>query len=138
MKNVLVIGGGFAGVETAIYLRKASYDVTLVSDRDYLYVYPTSIWIPTRESEFQDICIDLNELKDVHGFNLIVDTLDSIDAKNNTYTFTSGHVLKDFSHVVLAMGASKMNHNGLDNTLSICGAPEQALALRDKMDKIIE
>jgi sulfide:quinone oxidoreductase len=138
MKNVLVIGGGFAGVETAIYLRKASYDVTLVSDRDYLYVYPTSIWIPTRENTFNDICIDLNDLKDVHGFNLIVDGLESIDSKNNTYTLKSGEVLKDFSHVVLAMGSSKMKHNGLENTLSICGAPEQALALRDKMDKIIE
>jgi len=42
MKRVLVLGGGFAGVEAAIYLRKNDLDVTLVSDRDYFYIYPTS------------------------------------------------------------------------------------------------
>ena len=46
-KSVLVLGGGFAGVESAIFLRKNGMDVTLVSDRDYFYIYPTSIWIPT-------------------------------------------------------------------------------------------
>jgi len=138
MIKVLILGGGFAGVESAIYLRKNGFDVTLVSDREYLYVYPTSIWIPTRESEFSDICMDLNELKKVHGFNLIIDKLVSINAKENSYTLQSGEVLKDYTYVVLAMGASKMKHNGLDNTLSICGAPEQSLALRDKLDAIIQ
>ena len=138
MKKVLVLGGGFAGVESAIYLRKNGFDVTLVSDRDYLYVYPTSIWVPTRESEFKDVCMDLKELQSVHGFSLIIDTLESIQAKENTYTLKSGKVLKDYDYVVLALGASKMKHKGLDNTLSICGAPEQALALRDKLDNIIQ
>jgi len=138
MKKVLVLGGGFAGVESAIYLRKNGFDVTLVSDRDYLYVYPTSIWVPTRESEFKDVCMDLKELQSVHGFSLIIDTLESIQAKENTYTLKSGKVLKDYDYVVLALGASKMKHKGLDNTLSICGAPEQALALRDKLDAIIQ
>jgi sulfide:quinone oxidoreductase len=137
MKSVLVLGGGFAGVETAIYLRKNSFDVTLVSDRDYLYVYPTSIWIPTRESEFKDICMSLDELKKVHGFKLIVDGLKSIDAKNDNYTLESGDVLSGFDYVVVAVGASKMKHQGLENTLSICGAPEQALGLRDQVDAII-
>jgi len=138
MKSVLVLGGGFAGVETAIYLRKASFDVTLVSDRDYLFIYPTSIWIPTRECEFNDICMDLNELKDVHGFKLIIDNVQKIDAKNDEYTLQSGKVLKDFSYVVIAMGASKMKHQGLENTLSICGAPEHSLQIRDKLDSIIK
>jgi len=138
MKNILIIGGGFAGVESAIYLRKNGFDVTLVSDRDYLYVYPTSIWIPTRESEFNDICMDLNEIKNVHGFKLIIDTLESINARKNMYTFKSGNTLKDYDYVVLAMGSAKMKHNGLENTLSICGAPEQALAIRDQVDAIIK
>jgi sulfide:quinone oxidoreductase len=49
MKNVLVLGGGFAGLEVAIFLRKYGFDVTLISERDYLYIYPTSIWVPTGE-----------------------------------------------------------------------------------------
>jgi len=138
MKNILILGGGFAGVESAIYLRKNGFNVTLVSDRDYLYVYPTSIWVPTRESEFSDVCMDLEKLQDVHGFELIIGAVESISAKDNQYTLKGGRVLKDYDYVVLALGASKMKHNGLENTLSICGAPEQALALRDKMDAIIK
>lgn len=137
MKSVLVLGGGFAGIEAAIYLKKSNYDVTLVSDREYLYIYPTSIWIPTGKANFSDVCIDLNELKDVHGFKLIIDGVAKIDAKGDTYTLNSGKVLKDFSHVVLAMGASKMKHKGIENTLSICGAPEQSLQIKESLDQLI-
>ena len=35
------------------------------------------------------------------------------------------------------MGASKMKHKGIENTLSICGAPEQSLQIRDKIDELI-
>ncbi|WP_324171915.1 NAD(P)/FAD-dependent oxidoreductase [Sulfurimonas sp.] len=137
MKTILIIGGGFAGLEAAIFLKKENYDVTLVSDRDYFYIYPTSIWVPTRESEFTDVCVDLNELKDVHGFKLIIDKLSNIDAKANNYTFLSGEELKGFDYVVLAMGSSKLHHKGLEHTLSICGAPETSLDIRAKIDEII-
>ncbi len=36
--NILVLGGGFAGLEAAIKLRKYGYDVTLISDRDFMFV----------------------------------------------------------------------------------------------------
>ena len=137
MKKVLIIGGGFAGLESAIYLRKASYDVTLVSDRDYFYIYPTSIWVPTREKEFKDICIDLKELQKVHGFSLVIDKLTNIDVKNNTYTFASGEAMSDYDHVVLAMGASKMKAKGIENSLSICGEPEDSIKIRDELDALI-
>jgi sulfide:quinone oxidoreductase len=138
MKTALIIGGGFAGLEATIFLRKLNYEVTLVSERDYFFIYPTSIWVPTREQEFDDVCINLNILQKVHGFKLIVDALKKIDAKENSYTLNSGTVLKDYDHVVLAMGASKMMINGIENTLSICGAPEQSLKIRDSLDALIE
>jgi len=61
-KKVLVLGGGFAGLEAAIFLRKEGLDVTMISNREYFYIYPTSIWIPTGEQKFEDICVDLQEL----------------------------------------------------------------------------
>ncbi len=138
MRSVLILGGGFAGLEAAIFLRKAAYDVTLVSDRSYLYVYPTSIWIPTCEIDFSDACIDLNKLKDIHGFNLIIDSVEKIDVNNDSYTLKSKKILTDFSHVILAMGSSKIKYEGIENTLSICGAPEQSLLIRDKIDTLIK
>ena len=50
MKRAIVLGGGIGGVEAAIELRKKGLEVELVSDRDYLFVYPLAIWIPTGET----------------------------------------------------------------------------------------
>lgn len=138
MKKVLILGGGFAGVDAASHLRKMNYDVTLVSNRDYFYIYPTSIWVPTRESEFDDVCVDLNQLKEAHGFHLIVDGVKEIQYKENSVTLESGKVIDDYDYLILAMGASKMKHKGMENTLSICGAPEQATMLRDALDTLVE
>jgi sulfide:quinone oxidoreductase len=138
MKKVLILGGGFAGVDSAGYLCKAGYDVTLVSDRDYFYIYPTSIWVPTHESKFEDVCVDLKELQAAHGFNLIVDGVTEIAAKENRVTLRSGKVLDDYDYLVVAIGAQKMKHPGIENTLSICAVPEQSLQIRDALDKLIE
>jgi len=137
MKKVLILGGGFAGVESAIYLRKENYDVTLVSDRDYFYIYPTSIWIPTGETSFEDVSVDMKKLRDAHGFELIIDSVVNISAKDGAVTLQSGTVYDEYDHLVLAMGASKMKHCGIENTLSICGAPEQSIELKHKVDKIV-
>jgi len=138
VKSVLILGGGFAGLEAAIYLRKAAYDVTLVSNREYLYIYPTSIWIPTKEISFSDACIDLNELKNVHGFNLIIDEVEAIDAKNNSYMLKSKQILEGFSHVILAMGSSKIKHDGIQETLSICGIPSEAMLIRERVEELVK
>lgn len=137
MKKVLILGGGFAGVEAAIYLRKQKYDVTLVSDRDYFFIFPTSIWIPTRGTEFKDVSIDLKDLQKAHGFNLIIDRVNEISAKNSAVTLKSGEVLNEYDYLVLAMGAGKLKPKGVENTLSICGAPEQSLLIRDQIDALV-
>ena len=136
MKKILILGGGFAGVDAAIHLRKMNYNVTLVSNRDYFYIYPTSIWIPTGESKFEDICIPLKDLQAAHGFELIIDDVESIKSKeskvyckNNTF---------EYEYLIIAMGSGKMKHEGSENFLSICGAPEDSLKIKDKIDELIK
>ena len=136
-KKVLVLGGGFAGVDVAAYLCKANYEVTLVSDRDYFYIYPTSIWVPTHGAEFKDVCVDLTELQTAHGFNLVVDGVSSIAAKENRVTLASGKVIDDYDYLIIALGAHKMKHPGMENTLSICAAPKESLEIRDAIDKLV-
>ncbi len=137
MKKILILGGGFAGIDTAIRLRKENYDVTLVSDREYFYIYPTSIWVPTHKCTFEDVCLDLKRLQDAHGFNVIVDGVAKIEAKAKRITLNSGKVLDSYDTLVLAMGAGKMKPKGVEHTLSICGAPAQAIDIRDKLDELI-
>ena len=138
MKKVLVLGGGFAGIEVAIFLRKQAIDVTLVSDRDYFYIYPTSIWIPTGEVTHKDISIPLNELAAAHGFELIVDAVEKFDAKEKKVTLKSSRIIDDYEYIVVALGQDKLKHKGLENTLSICGKPEEATELNVRLDALIQ
>ncbi|MFK5936995.1 MAG: FAD-dependent oxidoreductase [Sulfurimonas sp.] len=137
MKKVIILGGGFAGVDAAIHLQKMKYDVTLISNREYFYIYPTSIWVPTHVSEFSDVCLNLSELQKAHGFNLRIDGVAEISAKDNRVTLESGNIIDDYDYLIVAMGASKMKPKGVEHTLSICGNPEQSLEIRDRLDELV-
>jgi len=137
MSRVLVLGGGFAGVEAAIYLRKQEIEVTLVSDRDYFYIYPTSIWIPTGEVTREDVSVPLDKLAMKHGFQLIIDSVTEFNAKEKVTTLKSGRTLSDFTYIVVALGQDKIQHKGMEHTLSICAKPEEATALYEKLDALI-
>ena len=93
--------------------------------------------MPTHESEFSDVCLDLKELQAAHDFALVIDGVSKISAIDNRVELQSGRVLDDYDYLVVAMGASKMKHKGLEHTLSICGVPEQAISIRDKLDELV-
>ena len=139
MKKVLVLGGGFAGLEAAIYLKKEKdLEVTLVSDRDYFYIYPTSIWIPTGQTTKEKISVSLDELGKKHGFFVHVETVTAIDGANKKVTLESGKFLDDFDYIVVALGQDKIESEGSkEHTLSICGKPEEAVELKVRLDALV-
>ncbi|MDA3894120.1 MAG: FAD-dependent oxidoreductase [Salinivirgaceae bacterium] len=135
MKNFLILGGGFAGVEAAIKLRAKGYNVTLVSDRDYLFIYPISIWIPVSKISFDNSKIALADLQKKHGFNLIIEKVEKIDAINKKVRLEKSELTYDYLFV--ALGMDKRHIKGIENTLSICGAPKQANAIKDELEKLV-
>ena len=136
MKKVLILGGGFAGVQTAIELQKSKrFNVTLVSDRDYLFMYPISIWVPVRKKEFNDVKVPLASIQKKHGFNLIIDKVSGIEAAENKVICETQTLTYDY--LVVAFGADKMQHKGINNTMTICGKPDQTLEFRNQLDKLI-
>ena len=134
-KKVLILGGGFAGLEAAIFLRKANFDVTLIANRDYFYIYPTSIWIPTGEATFDDVSIPLKELSKAHGFTFIQDEVQEIYAKEKRVVCANGEY--QAKHLIIAIGSGKMEHQGSKNFLSICGEPKESLEIKERIDAII-
>lgn len=136
MKKVLILGGGFAGAETAIQLQKSKqFEVTLISDRDYLFIYPISIWVPTHELNFDQTQIKLADIQKKHGFNLIIDRLTGIKASENKVTLETQELTYDY--LVVAIGSGKMQPKGIEFTTTICGQPQQTLQLRDRLDALI-
>jgi sulfide:quinone oxidoreductase len=136
-KKVLVLGGGFGALESAIYLRKYGFDVTIITNRDYMYIYPISIWIPTGEYSFDDCIIKWEDLAKVHGFEVKYETVEKIDIQNKKIYCKGNKENCDFDYLVIAIGASKMKHKGSENFLSICGAPEESLKIKDRLDELI-
>lgn len=135
-KQALVLGGGFAGVEAASELaRSGRFDVTLVSDRDFLYLNPISIWIPTRAIEPERARVPLRSIAAKRGFRLLVDRVASISAAEHRVRLDGGELRYDY--LVIALGGSKLKPQGVDHTLSICGAPSAAVDIRDRLDALI-
>lgn len=137
MKEVLVLGGGIGGVESAIFLRKYGFDVTLVSNRDYFYIYPLSIWIPTGEMEFEDTCLPLNDLAQKHGFKLLIDEVMGIDAAGHRVMLKERGDYREYDYLVIALGGSKLKPKGAEHALSICDDPKISLVLKDKLEKVL-
>ena len=137
MKKVLILGGGFAGIQTAIELQKSGrFQVTLVSDRDYLYLYPISIWIPVHIKEFNDVKVSLAKIQKKYPFEIIIDKVKEIHAAEHQVICENQTLGYDF--LVVAFGADKMKHKGLENTLSICGKPEVSVLIRNGIDSLIQ
>lgn len=136
MKKIVILGGGFAGVQTAIELQKKGiFDITLVSDRDYLYLYPISIWIPVHLKELNDVKVPLANIQKKYPFNLIIDKITGIQAIERTVACSNQAL--SFDYLVVAFGADKMQHKGIEHTLSICAKPEMAIQIRDKIDELV-
>ncbi|HZJ03748.1 MAG TPA: FAD-dependent oxidoreductase, partial [Thermoleophilia bacterium] len=45
---------------------------------------------------------------------------------------------QDFDYLVIALGAGKMPHKGKEHVLSICGAPEESVRVRERLDALLE
>jgi sulfide:quinone oxidoreductase len=137
MERAIVLGGGIGGVEAAIELRRKGLEVELVSDRDYLFVYPLAIWIPTGERSLDRVSIGLGDIARVHGFALTVDEVVAVNGADESFTLKERGQRKDFDYLVLALGAHKMAHKGKEHVLSICGAPEESLEVKHRLDALI-
>ena len=134
--KILVLGGGFAGVEAAIKLRQYGYDVTLVSNRDYLFIYPISIWIPVGKKRFDQVQLSLTKLQQKHGFKLIVDEVERLHPKDKQVRLKNQTI--NYDYLFIALGMSKVASQGIEHVHSICGAPQEAVTIRDLLQKIIK
>jgi sulfide:quinone oxidoreductase len=139
MDKALILGGGFAGIEAAIFFKKHNIDVTLVSDRDYFYIYPTSIWIPIGAKTIEDVSVKLSDIAKAHNFSTIVSAVTNINAKEKKITLANGSILDTFNYIIVALGQEKVEIDGMkEHTLSICGKPEEAEEIKKRIDSLIK
>jgi sulfide:quinone oxidoreductase len=135
--QVVILGGGFAGVEAAITLSAARrFDITLVSERSFLHLFPVSIWTPTRGIAPSRTKVELAAIAAAHGFAVRVDAVTAITPELNQVTV--GGATLDYDYLVIALGAGKPSPTGVEHTLSLCAGPSQAVEIRDRVDALVE
>jgi sulfide:quinone oxidoreductase len=133
--QALVLGGGFAGLESAIQLRKAGLDVTLVSNRPYLFVYPTSIWVVTGETRFEEACLDLSDVAVRHGFRFVEGAVTAISGARRSATVNGTELSAD--HLVLALGGTPLRPKGVEHTHVISGDPQGVVGMHAALDALL-
>ncbi len=135
-KKAVVLGGGFAGVEAAIGLAGSGlFDVTLVSNRDFLNLFPITIWVPTRAIATERTQVPLADLARANGFTVLVDRVTRIDTTANQ-VHLDGDIV-DYDHLVIALGAGKPQRPDSANALSLCTGPSETAQIQARIDELI-
>ena len=92
--------------------------------------------MPVHIKEFNDVKVPLATIQKKYPFKLIVDKVTDIQAIENKVICQNQTLTYDY--LVVAFGAEKMQHKGINNTLSICAKPEMALEIRNKFDELVQ
>ncbi len=134
-KHALILGGGFAGLEAAIQLRQRGLEVTLVSNRSFLFIYPTSIWVPTGETALADGFLDLVDLSRRHGFHFREGTVESISGAERCAVVNGETLTAD--HLLIAFGAGRMKPKGVEHTRTLGGEPENVSLTQEALAALL-
>lgn len=135
MASALVVGGGFAGLESAIRLSQAGLEVTLVSNRPYLFVYPTSIWVVTGEQRFEESCLDLADVARRHGFRFVEAPVEALSGARRSVAAGGRELAAD--HLVIALGGTPLRPKGVEHTHAISGDPRGSVRMRAALEALV-
>lgn len=117
--HVVVVGGGFGGATAAKYLRTwggGSIQVTMVDPDPYHYSCIQSSLALTGQMTMDDIRFSLPDLADTHGFTLVQDSVEGIDAANGQVRLAGGGTLS-YDRLILSPGTAFKPVEGLDQSL---------------------
>jgi NADH dehydrogenase len=135
-QRVVILGGGFAGVYTALYLEKAlgrrdDFEIVLINKENYFVFQPMLAEVVSGAIGLTDTVSPIRRLlprTDVH-----VREIESVDLGNRTVTTAPGfrphsHVIH-YDHLVLALG-------NVTDFRGLRGLPEHAIPFKNLSDAL--
>ncbi|MCZ6725629.1 MAG: FAD-dependent oxidoreductase [Thaumarchaeota archaeon] len=105
-RKVIIVGGGFGGVRTALDLKKKSHpdlEVLLVSDKPYLEYHPSLYRVVSGEP-YSRVRLPLEQIFSGTRVKVIEERINQLDLENKTITGVSGSRY-EYDFLVLALGS---------------------------------
>lgn len=110
--SIVIVGGGFAGVKTAIELADSgNFLITLISDYPAMRIYGSLYHTATGGSKKVSY-IPLEEIFKDRSVEVVIDTAKEIDRKNHVVSTASGKKFP-YTGLILALGV-RTNYFGID------------------------
>ena len=135
-KRIVILGGGFGGVYTAIHLekllaRQRAVEICLVSRDNFFLFTPMLHEIAASDLEITNIVNPLRKL--LHKVEVLVGDVNEIDLPNKQVSISHGYRKQsrqiDYDHLVIALGS-------ITNFYNLPGFTELALAMKSLPDAI--
>ncbi len=139
--SVVVLGAGFAGLESAFYLRHKlgeRVDLTLISERDYFLFKPNTIYIPFG-SDPEKFHVPLERACRRKRIDFVQARALEIDPENRRVEL-DGQVPRAFDYLVVATGACMRAAEipGLAQHAVTVWTPEEMLRLREAYQRLLQ
>ena len=139
-KRIIVLGGGFAGVETARKLgamKLPNVSVSLISNKSYFEYYPALYRVVTGASPIE-VCVPLSDMVP-KNIEIVLDGAVAIDLKAKSVTGMSGKTYP-FDYIVLALGSETTYFNlpGLPDLAHGFKSVKEAVDLKKHLHLLFE
>jgi NADH dehydrogenase len=138
-KKVVIVGGGFGGIETAKQLAKnQDIDVILITKNSYFEYYPALYKLVTGALAI-DVCIPYNKIFRKGNISVIEGTYHSYDKDKKEVNLYDGQTFS-YDYLVLAMG-SQTNYFGIPGIKEFAfsfKSVQEALALKQHLIDLLQ
>ena len=142
-KRILILGAGFAGVETAIHLerllgRAPDYEIVLVNEHNYFLFTPLLPQIPSSYINPRHIVQPIRDIRGGRSFQFRRDDVLAIDCAARRVDFASGPLGYDYLVVALGSRTDYFNVPGAVEHTRDFKSLEDAVVLREHVIDLCE
>lgn len=133
LPRVVIIGGGFAGLNAAKALRKAPVDVVLIDRRNYHLFQPLLYQVATATLSPADIAFPIRKvLKDQRNTQVLLGEVSRVDTANKSVKISGLDVDVHYDYLIVATGSthSYFGHEDWEKTAPGLKTIEDATEMR--------
>jgi NADH dehydrogenase FAD-containing subunit len=140
-QRIVILGAGFAGLETAFLLRmrmRDAADLTLVSEREAFTFRPNTIYVPFG-TDPHDLLIDLSKPFHRRRITFVHDRVTGVDPGAHEVALAGGSKLS-YDKLVIATGAGMRPEEipGLAAQAATIWTPESMLGVRERFQRVVQ